>query len=61
MSLPEARSSLVVVTTEIVLPSNTNTHGTMFGGDVLAMMDKTANRRAALLSPARRHRLNRTH
>ena len=31
-----------VVTTEHVLPGNTNMHGTMFGGDVLALMDKTA-------------------
>jgi len=31
-----------VITTEHVLPGNTNTHGTMFGGDVLALMDKTA-------------------
>ena len=31
-----------VVTTDHVLPGNTNTFGTMFGGDVLALMDKTA-------------------
>ena len=31
-----------VITTEHVLPGNTNMHGTMFGGDVLALMDKTA-------------------
>lgn len=36
------RSTVHVVTTEHVLPSNTNPHGTMFGGDVLALMDKTA-------------------
>lgn len=36
------RPTIRVSTTEIVLPSNTNTHGTMFGGDVLALMDKTA-------------------
>lgn len=36
------RSGTIVIATEIVLPSNTNTHGTMFGGDVLAFMDKTA-------------------
>ncbi len=38
----EPRPSVRVSTTEIVLPSNTNTHGTMFGGDVMALMDKTA-------------------
>lgn len=37
-----SRSTVRVTTTEIVLPGNTNTHGTMFGGDVLALMDKTA-------------------
>lgn len=37
------RSTVRVVTNEIVLPGNTNSHGTMFGGDVLAMMDKTAS------------------
>jgi acyl-CoA hydrolase len=37
-----ARSTVRVTTTEIVLPGNTNTHGTMFGGDVLSLMDKTA-------------------
>lgn len=31
-----------VITTEHVLPTNTNPHGTMFGGDVLALMDKVA-------------------
>ncbi len=38
----EPRPTLHVTTTEIVLPSNTNPYGTMFGGDVLALMDKTA-------------------
>lgn len=38
----DPRPTVRVTTTEIVLPSNTNTHGTMFGGDVLALMDKTA-------------------
>lgn len=42
MSTLEPRPTIRVSTTEIVLPSNTNTHGTMFGGDVLALMDKTA-------------------
>lgn len=37
-----ARPTVRVTTTEHVLPGNTNTHGTMFGGDVLALMDKTA-------------------
>lgn len=36
MGVPE------VITTEHILPGNTNMHGTMFGGDVLALMDKTA-------------------
>lgn len=36
------RATVRVTTTELVLPGNTNTHGTMFGGDVLALMDKTA-------------------
>jgi uncharacterized protein (TIGR00369 family) len=31
-----------VITTEHVLPGDTNSHGTMFGGAVLALMDKTA-------------------
>ncbi|MDQ5851934.1 MAG: acyl-CoA thioesterase [Chloroflexota bacterium] len=31
-----------VITTDHVLPGNTNSYGTMFGGDVLALMDKTA-------------------
>lgn len=37
-----SRPAISVTSTEIVLPGNTNTHGTMFGGDVLALMDKTA-------------------
>ena len=37
-----SRRSIEVITCEIVLPTNTNSHGTMFGGDVLALMDKTA-------------------
>jgi acyl-CoA hydrolase len=36
------RPTIRVTTTEHVLPTNTNPHGTMFGGDVLALMDKTA-------------------
>lgn len=36
------RPTVPVLTTEHVLPQNTNPHGTMFGGDVLALMDKTA-------------------
>lgn len=38
----EPRPTVEVVTTEHVLPGDTNTHGTMFGGAVLALMDKTA-------------------
>ena len=30
-------------TTDIVLPNNTNPHGTMFGGNLLSMMDKCAS------------------
>ena len=41
-SSPSPRQTIQVVTTEHVLPTNTNPHGTMFGGDVLALMDKTA-------------------
>ena len=36
------RPTIVVITTDHVMPGNTNTHGTMFGGDVMALMDKTA-------------------
>jgi acyl-CoA hydrolase len=42
-SSSEPRSTVRVITNEIVLPGNTNSHGTMFGGDVLAMMDKIAS------------------
>lgn len=31
-----------VYATDIVLPNQTNGHGTMFGGEVMAMMDKAA-------------------
>ncbi|MBC8159950.1 MAG: acyl-CoA thioesterase [Roseiflexaceae bacterium] len=31
-----------VYATDIVLPNQTNGHGTMFGGEVMALMDKTA-------------------
>jgi acyl-CoA hydrolase len=41
-SISNPRPTVRVVTTEHVLPGNTNYHGTMFGGDVLALMDKTA-------------------
>ena len=37
-----AREALDVHITNIVLPNQTNNHGTMFGGEVLALMDKAA-------------------
>lgn len=37
-----ARSASEVYITDIVLPNQTNNHGTMFGGEVLALMDKAA-------------------
>lgn len=37
----EKKKAETVVRTEIVLPSMTNTHGTMFGGKMLEMMDVT--------------------
>jgi acyl-CoA hydrolase len=39
---PKPSRSPQVETTDIVFPSDTNTHGTMFGGKVLALMDKAA-------------------
>jgi acyl-CoA hydrolase len=37
-----ARAAGDVHMTDLVLPSQTNNHGTMFGGDVMALMDKAA-------------------
>ncbi len=37
-----ARTAPEVYTTDLVLPSQTNYYRTMFGGDAMAMMDKTA-------------------
>ena len=37
-----ARPAPEVHITDIILPGQTNNHGTMFGGDVMAMMDKAA-------------------
>ncbi|HEU4328981.1 MAG TPA: acyl-CoA thioesterase [Roseiflexaceae bacterium] len=37
-----ARSAPEVHIADIVLPNQTNGHGTMFGGDVMAMMDRAA-------------------
>ncbi len=34
--------ALTIQMSDIVLPGQTNNHGTMFGGEVLAMMDKAA-------------------
>lgn len=42
---PDARSPRVAVEermADIILPGQTNGYGTMFGGDVMAMMDKAA-------------------
>ena len=36
------RRAPTVTMSDIVLPGQTNNHGTMFGGEVLAMMDKAA-------------------
>ena len=37
-----ARAALEATMIDIVLPNQTNGHGTMFGGEVMAMMDKAA-------------------
>lgn len=37
-----ARSASDIHIANLVLPNQTNNHGTMFGGEVLAMMDKAA-------------------
>jgi acyl-CoA hydrolase len=37
----EEKPTIIVTRTELVLPSMTNSHGTMFGGKVLEMMDMT--------------------
>ncbi len=42
MTEREMRRTPVVTMSEIVMPGQTNNHGTMFGGEVLAMMDKAA-------------------
>lgn len=42
MSERPSRRAPVVTMSDIVLPGQTNNHGTMFGGEVLAMMDKAA-------------------
>ena len=39
---PPARAAADVHITNIVLPNQTNNYGTMFGGEVLALMDKAA-------------------
>jgi acyl-CoA hydrolase len=36
------RAAPDVYITDIILPNQTNNHGTMFGGEVLALMDKAA-------------------
>lgn len=38
----EIRRAMPLVMHELVFPSDLNTHGTMFGGKVVAMMDKCA-------------------
>jgi acyl-CoA hydrolase len=42
MSERPSRRAPTVNMSDIVLPGQTNNHGTMFGGEVLAMMDKAA-------------------
>ncbi len=45
MQQPDPRPTIAapeVYATDIVLPNQTNGHGTMFGGEVMAMMDKAA-------------------
>ncbi len=37
-----ARAADEIHITDLVLPNQTNNHGTMFGGEVLALMDKAA-------------------
>lgn len=38
----QGRAAPEVFITDIILPNQTNNHGTMFGGEVLALMDKAA-------------------
>jgi acyl-CoA hydrolase len=42
MTEQEARSAPEIHVTDIVLPHQTNNFNTMFGGEVMAMMDKAA-------------------
>ena len=42
MSEPEARPAPEIHVTDIVLPNQTNNFNTMFGGEVMALMDKAA-------------------
>lgn len=42
MSERSSRHAPIIQMSDIVLPGQTNNHGTMFGGEVLAMMDKAA-------------------
>ncbi len=42
MTNQEARSAPEVTIADIILPGQTNNHGTMFGGEVMALMDKAA-------------------
>ncbi len=37
------RRAPLAIVSDIILPGQTNNHGTMFGGEVLAMMDKAAS------------------
>ena len=43
MSERPSRRAPTVNMSDIVLPGQTNNHGTMFGGEVLSMMDKAAS------------------
>ncbi|KPV51764.1 thioesterase [Kouleothrix aurantiaca] len=42
MTNQAARSAPEVTIADIILPGQTNNHGTMFGGEVMALMDKAA-------------------
>lgn len=42
MSEQGARPAPEIHITDIILPGQTNNHGTMFGGEVMALMDKAA-------------------
>ncbi|GIV98135.1 MAG: acyl-CoA thioesterase [Herpetosiphonaceae bacterium] len=41
-AIPPPRKAETTIMTDLVLPNQTNSYGTMFGGDLLALMDKAA-------------------